>query len=186
MVKCCFWMCRRRRPSALFDCWQELRFFPDFCQRYSLKKHLNATEARYGEAELGFAPFVETLCRICFCRLPVKIEHFVDLTHAISNRGFVHVYTVIVPLECWGIQGPPMFSDLGRLMVVLLFSFYCKGSGGAYSHLGCLTSYGHEWGSCFCKALGWYFPTSSCNLSLVAISIGFFRGETAKGCVRMW
>lgn len=50
---------------------KELRFFPDFCQRYSLKKHLNATEARYGEAELGFAPFVETLCRICFCFLNI-------------------------------------------------------------------------------------------------------------------
>lgn len=50
---------------------KELRFFPDFCQRYSLKKHLNATEARYSEAELGFAPFVETLCRICFCFLNI-------------------------------------------------------------------------------------------------------------------
>eukprot|EP00434_Breviolum_minutum_P020640 symbB.v1.2.018198.t1/scaffold1442.1/size120416/8 len=50
---------------------KELRFFPDFVQHYSLKKHLNATEARYGEEELGFPAFVETLCRICFCFLNI-------------------------------------------------------------------------------------------------------------------
>ena len=51
-------------------CFEEMRFFPDFVQQYSLKKHCNATEARYGiEEGLCFAAFVETMCRICFCSL---------------------------------------------------------------------------------------------------------------------
>lgn len=48
---------------------EELRFYPDFVQQYSVTKHLNASMARHGDEWLSFSGFVECLCRVTFCFL---------------------------------------------------------------------------------------------------------------------
>ncbi|CAE8653131.1 unnamed protein product, partial [Polarella glacialis] len=56
-------------PGSFKRMLQELHFFPELVQTYSLQKHLAISQARAGSEQLNFETFVEILCRIAFVHL---------------------------------------------------------------------------------------------------------------------